>query len=90
MRMPSGGADQGGNLMLGDLNVHIVEGVVGPVPQIQILGFNDGGHILILPIPNYFLSLRPTRLADRLMTRVSTIRMVAMAKATSVSPRSLA
>ena len=42
------------------------------------------------PPRQFFFSFRPTRLADRLMTSVSSIKMVAMAKAMSVSPRSLA
>ena len=39
--------------------------------------------------PIYFFSLRPTRVAARLISSVSSIRIVAMAKATLVSPRSL-
>ncbi len=40
--------------------------------------------------PQFFFSFRPRNTAERLMSRVNSIRMVAMEKATAVSPRSLA
>ena len=82
----AGGADKGGDLPLRNGHGHIVEGVIGPVPQVQALGLKNRFHKL----PHFFRSFRPTREADRLISRVSTIRMVAMEKARAVSPRSVA
>ncbi|CAN3964914.1 Sugar phosphate isomerase/epimerase, partial [Dysosmobacter welbionis] len=42
----AGGADQGGDLMLRNVDIHTVEGMVRPVPQIQVLYLNDGGHFV--------------------------------------------
>ena len=75
-----------GALALGARKWRMVRTVVLPVPQIQALGLKNRFHKL----PHFFRSFRPTREADRLISRVSTIRMAAMEKARAVSPRSVA
>ena len=64
----AGGADEGGDLVLRNLNIHVQQGVVGAVPEIQILGFNDGGHSFILPIQMLVSSVSAQRAGAELIS----------------------
>ena len=85
----AGGADEGGDLLLGNVDIHALQGLGVPVPQVQIPGGEDDVSS-IRSLLTFSLAFLPTSLAARLMTRVRIIRMAAMAKATSNSARSLA
>ncbi len=66
---------------------HVPERVGLAVPEVQIFYFQNRFHrssSILFQLP---AQQEP---AERLMSRVSSIRMVAMEKATAVSPRSLA
>ena len=81
----AGGADEGGDALFRYLHADVVQRLRGAVPQVQVLHGDDVAHVSCL-----LLKYRPTSVAVRLMSSASTIRMDAMAKATSNSPCSLA
>ena len=82
----AGGTDEGSDLVGGNCDGHVPESVGLAVPEVQVFYIQYRFH----RYPQFFFSFRPSRAAERLMSRVSSIRMEAMEKATAVSPRSLA